>query len=144
MKVKRRQGIYNKKRKIRCVEEIDFKKCLSLAESVQYGGNPEHKRNPGDFKRDPPASPRSAKSLCDTVEIFKREKALNYLREGLRKGMISINEKNGWPQNIWALDENGRPLEAQLENQETGTYHGYPLPESDPFAQKVVEEWEKR
>jgi len=57
---------------------------------------------------------------------------------------MSINEKNGWPQNIWAVDENGHPLEAQLENQETGAYHGYPIPESDPFGQTIIDEWRKR
>ncbi len=144
MRVKRRPGNYNQKRKIRHIKEVDIEKCRQLARRVRYGGNPEHKRNPGDFNLTPSASPRSAKSLCDTVEIFEKRTALEYLKEGLKKGMISISEKNGWPQNIWALDENGWPMEAQLENQETGTYHGYPLPESDPFAQKVAEEWKKR
>ena len=58
--------------------------------------------------------------------------------------MYSITEKNGWPQNIWAVDDNGDPLEAQLENQETGTYHGYPVPESDPFGKKIINEWDQR
>ncbi len=29
-----------------------------LAERVGYGGNPEHKLNPGDFNLTPPADPR--------------------------------------------------------------------------------------
>ena len=58
--------------------------------------------------------------------------------------MVSEVEKGAWPQNIWSVDENGSPLEAQLENQETGMYHGYPIPESDPFGKIVVDEWNRR
>jgi hypothetical protein len=32
-------------------------------------------------------------------------------------------------------------MEAQLENQELGTYHGYPMPENDPLFCKVLEKW---
>ncbi|MDV7900023.1 hypothetical protein R4J99_31225, partial [Pseudomonas aeruginosa] len=35
----------------------------------------------------------------------------------------------------------GIPLEAQLENPETGQYHGYPMPDSDPFASEVISRW---
>lgn len=123
---------------------MDIEKYEKLSAKVRYGGNPEHKRDPGDFGLTPPSSPRSAKSLCDSVGIFKKKIALGYLREALKKGMISEQEKNGWPQNIWAIDKNNDPLEAQLENQETGTYHGYPVPESDPFAKIIEDEWSNR
>ncbi|MEZ5583130.1 MAG: hypothetical protein R3F37_10525 [Candidatus Competibacteraceae bacterium] len=43
-----------------------------IANAVRYGGNPEHKRNPGDFGLTPPASPRPDKTLCDGAHIFKR------------------------------------------------------------------------
>ena len=33
----------------------------------------------------PLALPRSAKSLCDTVEIFERKRALEYLKQGIAK-----------------------------------------------------------
>jgi len=141
MKIPRRAGRYNSKREIRSIEDMDLEKCRALSAKVKYGGNPEHKRNPGDFDLTPPASPRSAKSLCDTVEIFERKRALEYLKQGIDRNMISVNEVNGWPQNIWAIDENGNAPEAQLENRETGAYHGYPLPKNDPFAQKVIERW---
>jgi hypothetical protein len=35
----------------------------------------------------------------------------------------------------------GSALEAQLENSEIGSYHGYPMPDSDPFVQDVMERW---
>ncbi len=49
---------------------------------------------------------------------------------------------NGFPKNVWVVTEDGIPLEAQLENQETGVYHGYPMPLDDPFREKVLERWE--
>lgn len=32
-------------------------------------------------------------------------------------------------------------LEAMLENEETGTYHGYPMLEGDPLRDEVVRAW---
>jgi hypothetical protein len=40
-----------------------------LANKVHYGGNPEHKRNPGDFALRPPCLPRPDKTLCDLLEF---------------------------------------------------------------------------
>jgi hypothetical protein len=48
--------------------------------------------------------------------------------------------RNGFPQNIWAVSENGYALEAQLGNQENGEYHGYPMDsenDKDPLAGEV-------
>ncbi len=115
-----------------------------MVRNVKYGGNPEHKKNPGDFGLTPPSSPRTAKSLCDTVEIFSIRVAIAHIRDGLRKGMVSHQIKGKWPQNIWAVTSDGIPLEAQLENPETGVYHGYPMPESDPFSNEVIKEWKAR
>ena len=46
------------------------------------------------------------------------------------------------PKNIWSVIElrDGRmvPPESQLENPANGTYHGYPLPESDPMFDEVL------
>ena len=106
-----------------------------------YGGNPEHKRDPGDFNLTPPAAPRPAKSLCDDASVFTRAEALGLLQEGLRRGLVSVQERNGWPQNVWAVAENGVPLEAQLENSERGIYHGYPLPANDPLHGVVLKRW---
>jgi hypothetical protein len=79
---------------------------------VRYGGSPYHKSNPGDFGLTPPAQPRADKTLCDTVEIFEREVALRYLREGIRRGLVSEVPDGGWPKNIWSMTDDGRPLEA--------------------------------
>ncbi len=141
--MQRRYNQFNQKRKIRKLSDDDFQHCFSLAEKIQYGGNPEHKRNPGDFGLKPPSSPRQGKSLCDNVGIFSRQAALKYLKSGLLKGLISDRFNGNWPQNIWSVTEDGCPLEAQLENSVTGTYHGYPMPESDPMAAEVVRQWNK-
>ncbi len=140
--MQRRPGHFNTKRKIQSFSESSVSDAM--VKSVKYGGNPEHKKNPGDFGLTPPSSPRTAKSLCDTVKIFTKKVAISHIKDGLRKGMVSNQMKGDWPQNIWAVTSDGIPLEAQLENPEAGVYHGYPMPESDPFSLEVIKEWEAR
>ena len=60
-----------------------------LAGRVTYGGNPEHKRKPGDFGLTPPAAPQADKSLCDAVGVFDLRTALCLLREGIKRGLVS-------------------------------------------------------
>lgn len=113
----------------------------SLAAKAQYGGNPEHKRNPGDFGLDPPSLPRQGKSLCDQAGIFSRTKALSLLRRGIRQGLVSVQERQGWPQNVWAVTETGIALEAMLENAHQGVYHGYPMQDGDPLLDVILQRW---
>ena len=137
-----RRTRFNAKRKI--AETPPPKEALKLLEKkVRYGGKPEHKRNPGDFRLSPPARPRRDKSLCDDAGIFLRARALELLRAGVRRGLISAWDGTSYPQNIWSMTEYGIPLEAQLENAGNGTYHGYPLMENDPFRKIVIEKWSK-
>jgi hypothetical protein len=139
--MQRRYGVYNPKRKLRTLTDEDALRVSAMAESVTYGGNPEHKKNPGDFGLTPPSYPRAGKSLCDVAEVFTRAEALAILKAGLEKGLVSEQDKNGWPKNIWALDHAGIAFEAQLENPDLGTYHGYPMPDNDPFADEVRQRW---
>lgn len=136
--IRRRKG-YNPKRRLR--QTVEPEELRSLAASVRYGGNPEHKRNPGDFGLTPPSDPRPDKSLCDTVGVFSRREATRLLKEGIGRGLISDRKRNVYPQYIWAVTEDGQPLEAQLENAETGAYHGYPMPNTDPFGSEVLKKW---
>jgi hypothetical protein len=76
------------------------------------------------------------KTLCDNVGIFSRSAALDLLRDGFRRGLVSRQQRDGWPQNVWAITPAGEPLEAQLEG--NGVYHGYPMPENDPFRGVVL------
>jgi hypothetical protein len=117
---------------------------IALAERVSYGGNPEHKSHPGDFGLTPPSAPRPDKTLCAATGIVSKSAALAALRSGVRKGLISRQKRGEWPQNIWSVSSDGIPLGAQLENEVTGTDHGYPLPESDQFCDIVRRAWESR
>ena len=110
-----------------------------LSEQVRYGGNPEHKRSPGDFRLSPPAAPRLGKSPCDDAGIVRSSDALELLKEGLACGMVSDRFEGDWPCNVWAVSKDGTPLEAQWEC--VGVYHGYPMPEADPFREVVLARW---
>ena len=140
--MQRRNGIFNEKRRIR--EDVTPEELTGLAREISYGGNPEHKRNPGDFGLTPPSQPRADKTLCDAIEVFSRKVATRLLKSGVLKGLISKNERNGFPQNIWSVTDDGCPLEAQLENSELGVYHGYPMPESDSFRKRIIEAWNRK
>lgn len=141
--MKSRYSKFNTKRRIAPEGHVAQQALDQMAARVVYGGNPEHKRNPGDFGLTPPADPRPGKSLCDVAGIFKRAEALQHLQEGLRKGLVSDRQESGWPKNIWSVTPSGIPLEAQLENPVQGSYHGYPMPASDPFATAVLQRWNR-
>lgn len=139
--MKHRYDQFNQKRRFKTQEDCDILKLTQLAKKVKYGGNPEHKKNPGDFGLTPPSGPRLGKSLCDDVDIFRRRDALDLLKSGLGKGLVSDRFDGDWPKNIWSVTGDGKPVEAQLENSVLGTYHGYPMPESDPLASEVLRRW---
>ncbi|MBF0143724.1 MAG: hypothetical protein HQL59_09750 [Magnetococcales bacterium] len=138
-----RRGVFNPKRRLRSLAGTESEQEFldHLASRVGYGGNPEHKRDPGDFGLKPPSDPRPGKTLCDVVGIRTRWEALSLLREGLRRGLVSAGQRGEWPRNVWAVSSDGVPLEAQLENAERGVYHGYPMPVRDPFRQEVLKCW---
>ncbi len=115
---------------------------MSLSDKVVYKGSPAHKRRPGDFGLTPPAQPRLNKTLCDGTQV-ELKLAMKLLRDGARLGLVSIHERNGLPQNIWAVSPNGIALEAQLDNEESATYHGYPMGLGDPLALEVLERWKE-
>ena len=136
-----RRRTFNPKRRLFPTEALQARQEALSAhmQRVRYSGNPEHKRNPGDYGLNPPGAPRPGKTLCDQVGIYTRTEALTLLLAGLQRGTFSVQERDGWPQNVWAVTEKGEPLEAQLEAQ--GVYHGYPMPEADPFREKVLQRW---
>lgn len=134
------RAVFNPKRKIRV--GITQEETESLIRQVSYSGSPEHKMNPGDFNLTPPASPRKDATLCDGCGILTRRDAQKALKDGIRHGTISVCSRNGFPQNVWSVTSSGIPLEAQLENQGTGTYHGYPM-DNDEFSKVVIKQWRK-
>ncbi|MDX2273498.1 MAG: hypothetical protein NW237_16310 [Cyanobacteriota bacterium] len=142
--MKKRNGNFNPKRKIRKVEECDFESLAKLASQAKYGGNPEHKANPGDFGLTPPTAPRPGKSLCDSVQVFTKQEALELLKRGIENGLVSDRFQGQWPKNVWCVMEGEIPLEAQLESAEQGVYHGYPMQSEDPFCEEVINQWRIR
>ncbi|MHB9098707.1 MAG: hypothetical protein ACYC5X_12900 [Syntrophales bacterium] len=139
--MQRKYNQFNPKRRIKTLAEGDLQHYSDIAEQIRYGGNSEHKKNPGDYGLTPPSGPRTGKSLCDTIGRISRQDALEYLKLGLRKGLVSERFNGQWPQIIWSVTKNGHPLEAQLENPMMGTYHGYPMPSTDPLAAEIVRRW---
>jgi hypothetical protein len=89
-----RRTTANPKRRLRDapVTERDRLALETLATKATYGGNPEHKKNHGDFKLSPPSRPRPDKSLCDGAGIFKRAEAEALLKEGIRRGLVSVQQ----------------------------------------------------
>ena len=143
--MKRRYAVFNPKRKLLSPAEakIGVAELHALDSRARYGGNPEHKKNPGDFGLVPPSDPRQGKSLCDVAKIFKRNEAEKLLRAGLCKGLVSDRKVGEWPKNVWSVTDDGFAMEAQLENPDLGTYHGYPMPETDPLSLEVIRRWEQ-
>jgi len=139
--MQRRPGHFDRKRKLD--HTFTAAEADALAARLRYGGNPEHKRSPGDFGLTPPAAPRPDKELCDELAIFERTRALDLLQRGALLLLVSAQKVHGLPQNIWSFDDERSPLEAQLENWETATYHGYPLAAHDPFY-TVLDAWRAR
>ena len=135
-----RKRNFNPKRQI--TESAEEAQLQSLSERVVYFGNPAHKKHPGDFGLTPPAQPRLNKTLCDGTQI-KLQSAMRLLRKGAKLGLISVQERKGLPQNIWAVSPNGIALEAQLDNVEAATYHGYPMGSGDPLASEILKRWKE-
>ena len=140
--VKRQSGNPKRKMREKPGSEAERNALNELASKVSYTRNPAHKRNPGDFGLNPPSQPREGKTLCDGAGIVTRGVAEALLRRGVRLGLVSVQVRKGWPQNVWAVHDRNIPVEAMLENPETGTYHGYPLQRADPFCGEVLERWE--
>lgn len=139
--MKKRRG-FNTKRKL--AAKVDVAAQLPDWQACSYGGNPEHKRRRNDYDLTPVASPRPGKTLCDADREVPKHVAESLLRAGFERLMVSERLEGNWPQNVWAIDENGDAFEAQLENRERGIYHGYPMPIEDPFRAIVLEEWHRR
>ena len=114
---------------------------LALSQAVIYGGNPDHKRNPGNFGLTPSSNQRTAKSLCDDAGILTRAEAKRVLRRGVELGLVSEQQRNGWPQNVWGVAANDVAVEAMLENPDVGSYHGYPMLADDPLVEELRLRW---
>ena len=137
--------VFNPKRRLRewNGSESDVAYAKALAKTVRYTGNPQHKRDPGDFNLTPPAAPRANATLCDDAHIFERKTAIKLLKDGARKGLVDGRKGEGFPYLIWTVRD-GVAFEAQLENADRGEYHGYPMPTSDPLRSLILKAYAER
>lgn len=117
----------------------DHSKLLYWKNFAQYIGSPYHKQNPASYNMVEP-KPKPDKTLCDTQGTISLSRSLELLQNGISKGMVSEQMRGCWPQNIWTVD-NDTVYECQLQNQETGEYHGYPMLFDDDFAKYLKEQW---
>ena len=73
-----------------------------------------------------------------------RRRALQLLREGLRRSMVPPDQAD-LPTTVWAVDEaDGRVYEARVTNPVTAQYHGFPVLDTDPLKQEIVNQWHQR
>ena len=112
-----------------------------MAERAGYSPSPYHKARP---PRTVGAAPRPDKTVCGSLALPDCQDAADLLKAGILRGMISTQLRHGWPQNVWAVDDEGIVYEAQLGNSELGEYHGYPMKADDHFTRVVRKEWEGR
>jgi hypothetical protein len=116
-----------------------------LRKNAAYEGSPHHKRNPGDFGLVPPAAPRKDRTLCDEAGITSRADANALLDRAIDRGLVSnATTPEGFPKQMWVVDEHGQVFEAMYGGSRPGRYHGYPVRRTDPLFQQVAEAWAGR
>src|ERR1700678_1426914 len=98
--MQRRHG-YNPKRKIAERSPDALELLNGLARKASYSANAEHKLHAGDYGLKQVRNPRPGKTLCDADRHFPKEDAEQLLKRGLERGMVSVQMRNGWPQNVW-------------------------------------------
>ncbi len=109
-----------------------------LLSTIDYEGSPYHKRVPGNFNLPEPPRPRHDKTLCDEAEIFTVEQVEALKEKALEQHLVSeATTVEGFPKQIWVVDESGNVFEAMHGGSQNNTYHGYPIRESDPLADEV-------
>ena len=117
-------------------EELD-----RLADTALFRPNRNHKRKMFDGSA---GSARVDKTLCDGAWANTQERSEGLLREGIRRGMVSQQVREAWPQNVWAVDERKEVYQANLTNSGTGEYHGFPIRDEGSFRSLIRREWAAR
>jgi hypothetical protein len=130
------------KREIRATPLTEEEKSVLRTRAV-YEGNPFHKRNPGDFGLTPPAAPRPDKTLCDEADIFKKALAIDLLARAIERGIVSEIVVEGFPKQMWVVDEHDHVFEAMYGGAQLGYYHGYPIRQSDALHAKIFAIWKE-
>ena len=114
-----------------------------FAQGAIYRSNRNHKRKMFDGSAGL-ARLDLDKTLCDGTGTNTRKASENLLREAFRRGMVSQQVRQTWPQNVWAVDESGEVYQANLTNSATGEYHGFPIRSEGRFLGHIRAEWAAR
>ena len=131
-------------RKIRSAALSDAERGFLLANAA-YEGSPHHKRNPGDFGLTPPTAPRPDKTLCEEAGVRQRAVANALLRRAIERGLVSeATATDGFPKQLWVVDDQGQVFEAMYGGSRVGRYHGYPIRRTDPLFEEVSAVWGPR
>ena len=109
-----------------------------------YRPSPYHKSGSSAAGLQSVPALRPDKTICDRPTSGSARNAADLLKSGFSRGMVSERRRGDWPQNVWAVDEEGIVYEAQLGNLVTGEYHGYPMKQDDSFASFIRDEWKRR
>ena len=123
---------------------ISRDKLERMEGAARYRSSPYHKSRLSSSDPRIATRPRPDKTICDVPTLGDCRNAGDLLRAGFRRCMVSEQNRQGWPQNVWAVDDGGTVYEAQLSNSELGEYHGYPIKKDDGFASFIGEEWGRR
>ncbi len=123
---------------------VDRGELARMERMATYRPSPYHKSSSLGRESGTVAVRRPDKTICDGPGSGGGREAIELLRSGFRRGMVSERRRGRWPQNVWAVDDGGIVYEAQLGNLETGEYHGYPMKQDDSFAGFIGEEWKRR
>lgn len=123
---------------------VDGSELARMETMATYRPSPYHKFGSSAAGLQSAPAPRPDKTICDRPTSGRGRNALDLLRSGFRRGMVSEQRRGDWPQNVWAVDEEGVVYEAQLGNLEAGEYHGYPMKQDDSFAGFIRDEWKRR
>jgi len=123
----------NPKREIKA--SVTKEEISSLCKKVKYVGSPNHKTKPCQDYNFSPLACHSEGSLCDEEGIIRLKDAQSFLQQGIKQGLVSARCKDGFPCNIWCVDDKGRVWEAQ--GNKDGEYHGYLLAD-DAFKDTVL------
>lgn len=98
--MKLRNGRFNPKRKLQ--DQLLPEKCACLAQTVKYTGNPEHKRNPGDFGLTPPADAKPYKTHSVWHAHLGRAAAGDYLTSsGIASGDLHTTQYRHFTPRTW-------------------------------------------
>jgi hypothetical protein len=116
-----------------------------LRQHARYEGSPLHKRDPNNFGLIPPASPRADKTLCDEAGVFDKQVAMTLFERAITAGLVSAKDKaEGFPAQMWVVDDDGRVFEMIYGGSRPGRYHGYPIRRANPLFDKITSAWSER